>query len=139
MEIQNLERRNSEFALTESQRELESQRQQLLEANQYADQIQRERIDVCSRLGMQDRRIKKTLLSRGNTEKKKRRLEEFLTQHNQESRTVSLFFYDLDLLSSNDIPTFLIKLLLPRVQESLAANLECREIHERISVFLETF
>ena len=29
-------------------------------------------------------------------------------------------------------PTFLIKLLLPRVQESLAAKLECCEIHERI-------
>ena len=40
-------------------------------------------------------------------------------------------------------PMFLIKLLLPRVQESLAAKLECREIHERererIRVFLETF
>ena len=34
MEIQNLKRRNSEYALTESQRELESHRQQLLEANQ---------------------------------------------------------------------------------------------------------
>ena len=34
MEIQNSERRNSEYALIESQRELESQRRQLLEANQ---------------------------------------------------------------------------------------------------------
>ena len=34
MEIQNSERRNSEYALFESQRELESQRQQLLKANQ---------------------------------------------------------------------------------------------------------
>ena len=33
----------------------------------------------------------------------------FLTQHDQESRKVSLFFYDPDLL---------IKLLLPRAQES---------------------
>ena len=38
-----------------------------------------------------------------------------------------------------DVPTFLIKLLLPRVQESQAAKLECRETHERIWVFLETF
>ena len=37
------------------------------------------------------------------------------------------------------VPTFLIKLLLPRVQECRAAKLECREIHERIGVFLETF
>ena len=41
-------------------------------------------------------------------------------------------FYDPDLLSSYDVPTFLIKLLLPQVQESLAAMLECREIHERM-------
>ena len=34
MEIQNLKRSNSEYALIESKRELESQRQQLLEANQ---------------------------------------------------------------------------------------------------------
>ena len=37
------------------------------------------------------------------------------------------------------VPTFLIKLLLPRVPKSLAANQECSEIHERIWVFLETF
>ena len=55
-------------------------------------------------------------------------------QHDQESRTVSLFFYDPDLLSSYDVPTFLIKLLLPRVHESLVAKLECREIHEIIWV-----
>ena len=80
----------------------------------------------------------KTLQS-GRTTEKQRRLEEFPTQHDQESRTVSLFFYDLDLLSSCDGPTFLIKLLSHRVQESPAAKLECREIHERICVFLETF
>ena len=28
----------------------------------------------------------------------------FLRQHDQESRTVSLFFYDVGLLSSNDVP-----------------------------------
>ena len=41
-------------------------------------------------------------------------------------------FYDPDLLSSYDGPTFLIKLLLPRVQDSRAAKLECCEINERI-------
>ena len=55
MEIQNLERRNSEYALTESQRELEPQRRQLLEANQWADQAQRERIHLCSELDMKNR------------------------------------------------------------------------------------
>ena len=54
MEIQNLERRNSEYALFESQRELKSQRRQFLEANQWADQAQRERIHWCSRLEMKD-------------------------------------------------------------------------------------
>ena len=38
-----------------------------------------------------------------------------------------------------DGPTFLIKLLLRRVQESLAAKLGCCEIHERIWIFLEKF
>ena len=37
------------------------------------------------------------------------------------------------------VPTFLIKLLLPRVQESLVAKLECCEIHEMVWVLLETF
>ena len=49
---------------------------------------------------------------------------------------MSLFFYDHDILSGYDEPTFLIKLLSPRVQESLAAKLECREIHVRIRVLL---
>ena len=55
MEIQNLERRNSGNALIESQRELESQRVQLLEANQWADQAQRERRHLCSELEMKSR------------------------------------------------------------------------------------
>ena len=54
MEMQNLERRNSEHTLTESQRELESQRQQLLKASQWADQAQQDRIHLCSRSGMKD-------------------------------------------------------------------------------------
>ena len=54
MEIQNLKRRNSEYALFESQRGLESQRRQLLKANQWAGQAQRERIHLCSRFGVKD-------------------------------------------------------------------------------------
>ena len=58
--------------------------------------------------------------------KKPRRLEEILTQHDQESRTVSLFFYDPDLLSSYDVPTFLIKLLLqPRSWNAAKYTSEC--------------
>ena len=39
VKLQSLERRNSEYALIESRRELESQRRQLLESNQWADQL----------------------------------------------------------------------------------------------------
>ena len=46
--------------------------------------------------------------------KRQRRLEECPTQHDQESRTVSLSFYDPDLPSSCDNTTFLMKLLLHR-------------------------
>ena len=52
MEFQNLQRRNSEYALFESQRELETRRRQLLEANQWADEAQRQRIHLCSELEM---------------------------------------------------------------------------------------
>ena len=54
MEIQKSERRNAEYALIASRRELESQRRQLLEANQWADKPQRERIHLCGELGMKD-------------------------------------------------------------------------------------
>ena len=46
----NLERRNSEYELFESQRELESQRRQILKVNQWADQAQRQRILLCSEM-----------------------------------------------------------------------------------------
>ena len=47
MEVKDLERRNSEYASIESQRELESQILQLRQARQWADQAQRERINLC--------------------------------------------------------------------------------------------
>ena len=46
MEIQNLERRNSEYALIESRRELESQRRELLEANQWTSATHQHHSDV---------------------------------------------------------------------------------------------
>ena len=80
-------------------------------------------------------------------------------QYDQESRTVSLncgikyenYKNDWSLLWTRKsckilthraalaVPTFRIKLLSPRVPESLAANRECSEIHERIQEFPETF
>ena len=94
---------------------------------------------LCKKLLRNWRMFERRCYQEENTEKNEKRLEEFPTQHDQESRTVSLFFYDPEMLSSYDIPTFFIKLLLPRVQESLAAKLECREIHERMWVFLVRF
>ena len=152
MEILNSERRNSEYALFESQQEIESQRRQLLKANQWAEQAQRERIHLCGELEMKDhlhqescarnrREIEelKRRCYKEENEVTRRKMSECSMQHDQESRTESLFFYDPDLLSSYKRPTFFIKLLLLRVQESPAAKLECCEIHERICVFLETF
>ena len=102
-EIQNLERRNSECALIESRRELGSQRRQVLEANRWADQAQRERIHLSSELVMKNHlqkegcarscqeieELKKTLLL-GRNGVTRQKLNEYSMQHDQESRTVSL-------------------------------------------------
>ena len=55
----------------------------------------------------------------------------FFMQDDEESRTVSLFFHDLDLLSSCDDLRSSSSCYLEFV-ESLAAKLECHEIHEKI-------
>ena len=103
LEIQNLERRNSEYALIESRRELESQRRQLLEANQWADQAQRERIHLCSELELKNRlhqacyarscqeieELKRRCYKEENGETRQK-LNEYSMQQDQESRTVSL-------------------------------------------------
>ena len=49
------ERRNSEYALLESQRQHECQRLQLLEDIQWTDQVQRERTHLCSEVEMKNR------------------------------------------------------------------------------------
>ena len=140
MEIQNLKRRNSEYASFKS----------LLAANQCADQAQRERIHLCGRLVMKDhlhkesyarscRKLRRRCYQERNYSKQ-RRLEQFPTQHMIRNHEQSVYSSTiLTLLSNYDVPTILIKLLLPRVQESVAAKLDCREIHETIWEFLETF
>ena len=55
MEIKDWERRNSEFALYESRRELESQRFPLRQASQWADQSERGKIRLCGELEMKSR------------------------------------------------------------------------------------
>ena len=100
MEIQNLKQRNSEYASFKS----------LLAANQNADQAQRKRIHLCGRLWMKDHLIKKamqevaekfeelkkTLLSRKKLLKTTKIGIISYATYDQESRTVSVFFNDLD-------------------------------------------
>ena len=103
MEVQNLERRNSEYALIASRRELESQRRQVLDASLWADQAQRERIHLCSELEKKNRlhqqcctrscqeieELRRCCFKEENgvTQQK---LNQYSMQHDQESRTVSL-------------------------------------------------
>ena len=47
METRKWEKRSSDMALCETNRELESQRVELFQAYQWADQAQRERINLC--------------------------------------------------------------------------------------------
>ena len=103
MEIQNLERRNSEYALFESQRELESQRQQSLKANQWADQAQRQRIHLCSELEVKNRLHQecsarscqeieelKRRCYKDENEVTQQKMNEYTMQHDQETRRMSL-------------------------------------------------
>ena len=85
-EIKNLERRNSEYALFESQRELESQRRQLPMANQWADQAQREKIQLCRDLEMKNHlHQERYARSCQEIEELKRRCYQEKTQQNKES------------------------------------------------------
>ena len=159
MEIQNLKRRNSEYALIELQREHESQWQQ--EAIQSKPNVREYICDANWRWrtmfikrAMQEvaeklKNWKRRCLSRGKYRKTTKigrtSCEAWSGITNSESvewsatkitRMIGIywrlnFFYDLGLLSSYDLRTFLIKFLLLRVQESLVAKLECCEIHER--------
>ena len=113
MDIQNLKRRTSEYALTESQRELESQRQQLLEANQCKLNVG-EYIRVANwgwrtifiKKAVQEvapklKECQKTLpCYQEEITEQTTKIGTFFTQYDQESRTVCLFFYDLDSSSS---------------------------------------
>ena len=98
MEIQNSEKRSSEYAFFESQRELESQRQQLLMASCWANQAQRERIHLCSELemkshlhqegyarGCQESEELKRRCSQGENAARQQKLEELIAQQNQDS------------------------------------------------------
>ena len=55
MDKRNWEQRNADIAVHEIKRELESQRLELYQANQWADQAQREKINLCGELEMRHR------------------------------------------------------------------------------------
>ena len=55
MKIRNWEKRNSDIALYETHQELESQRLQLQQANQWAEQAQREKISLYGELEIWNR------------------------------------------------------------------------------------
>ena len=55
MEIRKWEERSSDMALHETNRELESERLDLYQAHQWADQAQREKINLCDQLEMRNR------------------------------------------------------------------------------------
>ena len=55
MDTINWEQRNSDVALYETHQELESQRLELYQANQCADQAQREEVNSCGELEMRSR------------------------------------------------------------------------------------
>ena len=131
MEIQNLERRNSEYSLFESQRELESQRRQSLKANHWADKAQRQRIHLCRELEMKSRLHQeccarscqeieelKRRCYKDENEVTQQKMNEYTMQHDQESRTMSLlrdqvrqleerleFIEDLKIFQDPDSPS----------------------------------
>ena len=112
-----------------------------------SEKAQRERIHLCGELVMKDHlhqewyakscreieELKKMLLSGRKSPHIATKIGRIsCAAYDQESRTVSLFFYDPHLLSSYDSAHV-------RHQESRAVKLECREIHEIIWVFLNIF
>ena len=130
LEIQTFERGNSKYALFESQREPQSQGQQLLEAKQSKLSVREFTCVVNWRwrtviLRNATHEVTKKLKNEEENEATVQKLNEFSIQHDQESRAVSPFF-------CGQLLTFLI-------QESLVAKLEFFEIHGKRWVFRKIF
>ena len=53
MDKRNWEQRNSDMALSETNRDIESQRLELYEANQWADHAQREKMNLCEKVAQE--------------------------------------------------------------------------------------
>ena len=57
VEVRRWEQKSWDMALFETNRELESHRLELHQANQWADQAQREKVNLCGELEMRNRRF----------------------------------------------------------------------------------
>ena len=165
-EIQSSGRRNSEYALHESQRELESQRQQLLMANHWANKLNVKEY-ICAAnwrwevifIGNATREVAKEVKNWKDDAVKRKTQQDnkswknvmhskirihceirFEDYNNDENLfRIQEFFKILTHRAVMAVLTFLIKLVLPRVPESQAAIQERRELHELIWVLLEMF
>ena len=85
MDIRNWEPQNGDSALHETNRELESQRLELHQANQWADQAQTEKINVW-RTGNEKQKSSKKIVQ--ETAKKSRNYEESVAKKERESQTL---------------------------------------------------
>ena len=81
MEMEEWETRNSEFALYESQRELESSRLQVRQASVWEDQAQRESIGFCGELVLRIR-LYQEICTRSRPEE----IEELRRRYNREDQ-----------------------------------------------------
>ena len=165
-EIQSSGRRNSEDALHESQRELESQRQQLLMANHWANKLNVKEY-ICAAnwrwevifIGNATREVAKKVKNWKDDAVKRKTQQDNKSWKNVMHSKIRIhceirfedYKNDSNLFRIQEfskilthrafmaVLTFLIKLVLPRVPESQAAIQERRELHELIWVLLEMF
>ena len=75
MEIRNWDRRNSQYALYDTNRELESQRLELSQAIQWSDRAQREKINSCGELEMRSRLFQESRAKIGEESVAKEQME----------------------------------------------------------------
>ena len=112
LEIQKLERRNSEYALIESRRELESQRRKLLEADQWADQAQRVHQEYYTRSCQEIEEMRRRCYEEEHGVSQQK-VNEYSMQQDQESRTADqirklqdrLEFEDSNIFQDPDSPS----------------------------------
>ena len=149
MEVRNRKQTNSEMALYETNRELESQRLELYQENQWADQAQRQKKSLCREMEMRNRlfredraknvprnsRIMENLLRRNRSSKTPQKRDpttgsQLLTliqnlQNKVDSLSAAREFYDPETASSSgasDVPSQPLAVPSPRETRSLGSG-----------------